>query len=108
MPALAATPPITARMNQKSNVHGTRDKPATNTNNPGATSQRGLHGRVRPALAVTGGVATPNDGIKAIMAGVDAVQVVSALLRHGPSYVGVMRQALERANYIRMLHGCTR
>jgi dihydroorotate dehydrogenase (fumarate) len=55
-----------------------------------------LHGRVRPSLAVTGGVATPDDGIKALLAGTDVVQMVSALLRHGPSHVESMRLALER------------
>ena len=55
-----------------------------------------LHGRVRPSLAVTGGVATPNDGIKALLAGADAVQMVSALLRHGPAYVSAMRRGLEQ------------
>jgi dihydroorotate dehydrogenase (fumarate) len=55
-----------------------------------------LYGRVRPALAVTGGVATPNDGIKALLAGADVVQLVSALLRHGPAYISVMREGLER------------
>jgi dihydroorotate dehydrogenase (fumarate) len=55
-----------------------------------------LHGRVRPALAVSGGVAIPNDGLKAILAGADVVQMVSALLRHGPTYVATMRQGLER------------
>ena len=55
-----------------------------------------LHGHVRPALAVTGGVTTPDDGIKAILAGADAVQIVSALLRHGPTHVQAMRAALER------------
>ena len=55
-----------------------------------------LHGRVRPSLAVTGGVATSNDGIKALLAGADVVQLVSALLRHGPAYLSVMRQGLER------------
>ncbi len=55
-----------------------------------------LHGRVRPALAVTGGVATANDGIKALLAGADVVQLVSSLLRHGPAYLSVMRQGLER------------
>ena len=55
-----------------------------------------LHGRVRPSLAVTGGVNVPNDGIKALLAGADAVQMVSALLRHGPAYIGVMRSGLER------------
>jgi dihydroorotate dehydrogenase (fumarate) len=55
-----------------------------------------LHGRIRPSLAVSGGVATPEDGIKAILAGADAVQLVSALLRHGPSHLELMRQGLER------------
>jgi dihydroorotate dehydrogenase (fumarate) len=55
-----------------------------------------LYGRVRPSLAVTGGVATPNDGIKALLAGADAVQMVSALLRHGPQYISGMRRGLEQ------------
>ncbi len=55
-----------------------------------------LHGRVRCSLAVTGGVATPTDGIKAILAGADAVQMVSAILRHGPSYLTAMREGLVR------------
>ena len=55
-----------------------------------------LHGRVRPSLAVTGGVATWDDGIKALLAGADAVQMVSALLRHGPAYVSAMRHGLEQ------------
>jgi dihydroorotate dehydrogenase (fumarate) len=54
-----------------------------------------LHGRVRPSLGVTGGVATPNDGIKALLAGADAVQIVSAILRHGPAYLSAMREGLE-------------
>ena len=55
-----------------------------------------LCGRVRASLAVTGGVATPHDGIKAVLAGADAVQLVSVLLHHGPSYVTVMRHSLEQ------------
>ncbi len=55
-----------------------------------------LHGRVRCSLAATGGVATPDDGIKAILAGAHTVQMVSAILRHGPSYFAVMREALQR------------
>jgi dihydroorotate dehydrogenase (fumarate) len=55
-----------------------------------------LHGRVRCGLAATGGVATPNDGIKAILAGADAVQLVSSLLRHGPGHVSTMREGLEK------------
>ena len=54
-----------------------------------------LHGRVRPSLAVSGGVATPDDGIKALLAGADAVQIVSALLRNGPEHISVMCQGLE-------------
>jgi len=93
-----------------------------------------LHGRVRPSLVVTGGVAAPEDAIKAILAGADAVQVVSAILRHGPEYFATLRAgvaewmarhqiahidnvrgraslkdaadpaAFERAHYIRTLH----
>jgi dihydroorotate dehydrogenase (fumarate) len=55
-----------------------------------------LHGRVRPSLALTGGVATPDDGIKAVLAGADIVQLVSSLLRHGPAHLGMMRRGLER------------
>ena len=54
-----------------------------------------LHGRVRASLAVTGGVNAPEDGIKALLAGADVVQMVSALLRHGPRYVPVMREGLD-------------
>jgi dihydroorotate dehydrogenase (fumarate) len=53
-----------------------------------------LHGHVRCSLAVTGGVATPADGIKAILAGAHGVQLVSAILRNGPGYFSVMRQGL--------------
>jgi dihydroorotate dehydrogenase (fumarate) len=55
-----------------------------------------LHGRVSPSLAVSGGVATPDDGIKAMLAGADVVQLVSGLLRHGPTHVETMRTGLER------------
>jgi dihydroorotate dehydrogenase (fumarate) len=54
-----------------------------------------LHGRVRPSLAVCGGVATSDDVVKAILAGADAVQLVSALLREGPTYLQVIRRGLE-------------
>jgi dihydroorotate dehydrogenase (fumarate) len=55
-----------------------------------------LHSRVRCSLAVTGGVATPLDGIKALLAGAQAVQMVSAILRHGPSYFRSMREELQQ------------
>jgi dihydroorotate dehydrogenase (fumarate) len=55
-----------------------------------------LRDRLRCSLAATGGVASPADGIKAILAGADAVQLVSAILRHGPSYFALMRDELRR------------
>jgi dihydroorotate dehydrogenase (fumarate) len=93
-----------------------------------------LSGRLRASLAVTGGVHTAVDAIKAVMAGAHAVQMVSALLRHGPAHLRRLREqvvqwmteheyssltqmqgsmnlqrcpdpaAFERANYMRVLH----
>jgi dihydroorotate dehydrogenase (fumarate) len=93
-----------------------------------------LSGHVRASLAVTGGVHTAVDAIKAVMAGAHAVQLVSALLQHGPERLNTMRAemihwmeeheyhslsqmqgsmnlmrcpdpaAFERANYMRVLH----
>jgi dihydroorotate dehydrogenase (fumarate) len=53
-----------------------------------------LSGTVRASIAITGGVASPDDGIKCLLAGADAVQMVSAILRHGPSYFHAMRDGL--------------
>jgi dihydroorotate dehydrogenase (fumarate) len=94
-----------------------------------------LSGHVKGSLACSGGVHTPLDAIKAVMAGAHAVQVVSALLQRGPAYLATLRdgmaswmeeheyasleqmhgsmshqnspnpQALERANYMRILQG---
>jgi dihydroorotate dehydrogenase (fumarate) len=47
-----------------------------------------LSGRVKASLAVTGGVHTAVDVIKATMAGAHVTQLVSALLLHGPEYLG--------------------
>lgn len=55
-----------------------------------------LSGRVRPALAVSGGVHTTTDVVKAVMAGADAVQVVSALLRQGPAHLKTLRESLAK------------
>jgi dihydroorotate dehydrogenase (fumarate) len=55
-----------------------------------------LHGRVRASLAVTGGVNTPDDAVKAILAGADAVQMVSAVLRNGLGHVAAVRAGVER------------
>jgi dihydroorotate dehydrogenase (fumarate) len=94
-----------------------------------------LYGQLKCSLAVTGGVHTASDAIKALMAGASAVQLVSVLLARGPEQVRVIRdvmqtwfeeheyesveqaigsmslqrspnpQAFERANYQRILAG---
>jgi dihydroorotate dehydrogenase (fumarate) len=53
-----------------------------------------LSGRLQASLAVTGGVHSATDGLKAVMAGASAVQVVSALLRRGPSELRRMREGM--------------
>ena len=94
-----------------------------------------LHGHVKGSLAVTGGVHDGIGALKAVMAGADAVQMVSALLIHGPERLAQARaglaewleeheyeslaqargsmsllkspnpQAFTRANYMRILNG---
>jgi dihydroorotate dehydrogenase (fumarate) len=94
-----------------------------------------LHGHVKGSLAVTGGVHDSIGALKAIMAGADAVQMVSALLIHGTERLAQTRagltewleeheyesldqargsmslvkspnpQAFTRANYMRILNG---
>ena len=54
-----------------------------------------LHGQVKGSLAVTGGVHDHIGALKAIMAGADAVQMVSALLIHGPERLAQTRVALD-------------
>ncbi len=51
-----------------------------------------LSGRLNASLAVTGGVHTAEDALKAVMAGADVVQVVSALLKGGPERLRKLRQ----------------
>jgi len=53
-----------------------------------------LSGRVGASLAVTGGVHTALDAVKSVMAGADAVQLVSTLLRHGPERLTTLRHDL--------------
>jgi dihydroorotate dehydrogenase (fumarate) len=55
-----------------------------------------LAGRIRPALAATGGVETVTDVVKAVMAGAHVTQMVSALLRYGPHHLRQVRGDLER------------
>jgi dihydroorotate dehydrogenase (fumarate) len=54
-----------------------------------------LAGRVKASLGITGGVHTALDVIKATMAGAHAVQMVSALMRHGPTYLKALRTDVE-------------
>ena len=54
-----------------------------------------LAGRVRASLAITGGVHTGLDAIKGTMAGAHAIQLVSALLRHGPRHLRTIRREME-------------
>jgi dihydroorotate dehydrogenase (fumarate) len=49
---------------------------------------------VNASLAVTGGVHTPLDAVKAVMCGAHAVQLVSALLRGGPRQVQGIRDGV--------------
>jgi dihydroorotate dehydrogenase (fumarate) len=53
-----------------------------------------LRAQVDCSLAVTGGVNSPIDGIKAVLAGADTVQMVSAVLRQGPAFFHAMREGL--------------
>ena len=53
-----------------------------------------LSGRIHGSLAASGGVHTASDALKAILCGAHAVQVVSALLRHGPEYLEVLLEEL--------------
>jgi dihydroorotate dehydrogenase (fumarate) len=53
-----------------------------------------LSGRLTASLAASGGVHTAFDAVKAVMAGAHAVQVVSALLQHGPEHLMTLRREL--------------
>ncbi len=55
-----------------------------------------LSGQGRASLAVSGGVHTATDAIKALLAGACAVQMVSALLKHGPEHLRTVREDMER------------
>ena len=53
-----------------------------------------LRGRVRAALAATGGVEDHTDVAKHLLAGADVVMTASALLRRGPEYAGTLLDGL--------------
>lgn len=54
-----------------------------------------LSGRINASLALTGGVHTLEDAIKAIMAGANTIQMVSALVNNGVGYIGVIKDKFE-------------
>jgi dihydroorotate dehydrogenase (fumarate) len=53
-----------------------------------------LHGRVGASLAASTGVDQPSDIAAYLLAGADVVMTTSALLRHGPEYVGTLLDGL--------------
>jgi dihydroorotate dehydrogenase (fumarate) len=53
-----------------------------------------LSGQVRASLAVTGGVHMAIDGVKAILSGAHAIQMVSAVLQQGPQHFRTMEEGL--------------
>jgi dihydroorotate dehydrogenase (fumarate) len=55
-----------------------------------------LSGRVGLSLGVTGGVHSAGEAVKALLAGADAVQMVSALLARGPEHLGQVLGDLTR------------
>lgn len=55
-----------------------------------------LYGRVKCSLAITGGVHTAEDVVKSLLAGADVAHMCSALLLHGPQYLGEVLGELER------------
>ena len=54
-----------------------------------------LHGRVRPDLAVTGGVHTSYDVLKAMMAGAQVTMMASAILKRGIDYIATVLGELQ-------------
>jgi len=54
-----------------------------------------LSGRVKASLGITGGIHTALDVIKGTMAGAHVLQIVSALMRHGPQYLQTLRTEVE-------------
>ncbi len=54
-----------------------------------------LHGRVSASLAATSGVHSAADVLKLIMAGADATQMCSTLLKRGPQEVGVILRQMQ-------------
>ncbi len=54
-----------------------------------------LHGKLNASLAATRGVENPDEVIKYLLAGADAVMTTSSLLRHGPAYTNLLLEGLK-------------
>jgi dihydroorotate dehydrogenase (fumarate) len=55
-----------------------------------------LYGRVQADLAITGGVHTASDMVKAVMAGASVSMLAAVLIEHGPQIAGSILQQFER------------
>ncbi|SOC07759.1 dihydroorotate dehydrogenase-like protein [Rhodobacter maris] len=64
-----------------------------------------LSGRIAGSIAATTGVETSEDVVRYLLAGADVVMTTSALLRHGPAHMGVLRRGLEDWLAVRGLAG---
>jgi len=53
-----------------------------------------LYGQVKLSMAVTGGIHTAEDALKALLAGADVTHLCSALLLHGPQRLTEIRTAM--------------
>lgn len=54
-----------------------------------------LSPQLRGSLAATGGIHTAEDAVKALLAGADAVEIVSVVLRHGPHVVSLLLRGIQ-------------
>jgi len=54
-----------------------------------------LHGKIKASLGATRGVERPDEVIKYLLAGADAVMTTSVLLRNGPAYLSVLVEGLK-------------
>lgn len=54
-----------------------------------------LYGKVNADLALTGGVHTAEDVLKAMMAGAKVTLLASALLKHGPAYAATLLEEMQ-------------
>lgn len=55
-----------------------------------------IHNHIKADISLSGGAHTYEDVIKGIMVGAKTVQVVSALLKHGPDYIGEIITKLDQ------------